>query len=59
MLASTGPAVLLPLSLLLLIWHGESTFCSIVLCMNWVLCKAALSGSYGFMKRFGAGFVNN
>lgn len=33
-LASTGPAAPLPLSLLLLIWHGESTFCSIVLCMN-------------------------
>lgn len=58
-LASTGPAAPLPLSLLLLIWHGESTFCFIVLCMNWVLCKAALSGSSGFMKRFGASFVNN
>lgn len=33
-LASTGPAAPLPLSLLLLIWHGESTFCSIVLSMN-------------------------
>lgn len=33
-LASTGPAARLPLSPLLLIWHRESTFCSIVLSMN-------------------------
>lgn len=33
-LASTGPAAPLPLSPLLLIWHRESTFCSIVLSMN-------------------------
>ncbi len=33
-LASTGPAAPLPLSLLLLNWHDESTFCSIVLYMN-------------------------
>lgn len=37
-LASTGPPAPLPLSLPLLIWRGVSTFCSIVLPMNNVLC---------------------
>lgn len=38
------------LSLLLLIWHSQSTFCSIVLCMTKALCEAALCGSKRFYE---------
>lgn len=37
-LARTAPTASLPLSPLLLIWHGERTVCSIVLCVSEVLC---------------------
>lgn len=36
-LARTGPSASLPLSPPLLIWHGERTVCSIVLCVNTVM----------------------